>query len=183
VALFTIGTTTSYGRMRADMAPEQVRAAGIYLNGGSRRGWKRRLSTLLQTPETTISAWSTCSAGNARPIPGVAAVAIKFLVAMMREELMVTAHPGQAAAALSERVAALLRQAHPFSGRKPDERPITVETPGWPAGVIQPPPGLGLQPPESDPIAAPEPEEAGSEIPFGFRGPAAGSGGRPGSSA
>jgi hypothetical protein len=165
--------------MRADMTPEQVRAAGVYLNGGRRRGWKRRLSALLDTPETTIAAWSTRSAGNARPIPGVAAVAIKLLVAMMRQELMVAAHPGRAGDALSERVTALLQHPQPFAR---EERPITIETPGWSAGTIQPAPWLGIQPPESHVATAPEADQTGTAIPFGLKGPGSRSG-RPGSSA
>jgi hypothetical protein len=119
--------------MRADLTPEQVRAAGIYLNGGRRRGWKLRLAALLDTPQTTIAAWSTRSAGNARPIPGVAAVAIKLLVAMMRQELMVTAHPGQAGDAMAERLMALLGQPPPLA----DERPITVENLDRPVSSVQ----------------------------------------------
>jgi hypothetical protein len=173
--------------MRADMTPEQVRAAGIYLNSGRRRGWKRRLSALLDTPEATISAWSTRSAGNARPIPGVAAVAIKLLVAMMRQELMVTAHPGQAGEAMAERLMALLGQPQPFAA---DERPITVENLGRPSGSVQRAPLLGIKRPGERPeqfvepraAAAPENDdrpEAG--IPLGI-GPGERSG-RPGSSA
>jgi hypothetical protein len=166
--------------MRADMTPEQVRAAGIYLNGGRRRGWKQRLSALLETPEATIAAWSTRSAGNARPIPGVAAVAIKLLVAMMRQELMVTAHPGQAGDALSERVTALLRHPQPFAR---EERPITIGGPGWPAETIQPAPWLGIQPPESRSATTSGLDQPGSSIPFGIKGRGSRSGGRPGSSA
>jgi hypothetical protein len=110
--------------MRADMTPEEVRAAGIYLNGGRRRGWKRRLSALLETPEATISAWATRSAGNARPIPGVAAVALKLLVAMLRQELFTTAQPSQAVDALTERILALTRQPELFP--RP-ERPYEIE--------------------------------------------------------
>jgi hypothetical protein len=109
--------------MRADMTPEEVRAAGIYLNGGRPRGWKRRLSALLDTPEATISAWATRSAGNARPIPGVAAVAIKLLVAMLRQEFSTTAHPSQAVDALTERIMALTRERELF----PRERPFEIE--------------------------------------------------------
>jgi hypothetical protein len=127
--------------MRADLTPEQVRAAGIYLNGGRRRGWKLRLAALLDTPQTTIAAWSTRSAGNARPIPGVAAVAIKLLVAMMRQELMVTAHPGQAGDAMAERLMALLGQPPPLA----DERPITVENLDRPAGSVQRTPLRGIK--------------------------------------
>jgi hypothetical protein len=130
--------------MRADMTPEQVRAAGIYLNGGRRRGWKQRLAGLLDTPQATISAWSTRSQGNARPIPGVAAVAIKLLVAMMRQELMVTAHPDQAGKAVAERLMILLGQPQPVAA---DERPITVENLRRPAGAVQRAPLLGVKPP------------------------------------
>jgi hypothetical protein len=166
--------------MRADMTPEQVRAAGIYLNGGHRRGWKQRLSALLETPEATIAAWSTRSAGNARPIPGVAAVAIKLLVAMMRQELMVTAHPSQAGDALSERVTALLR--HPQPSLR-EARSITIENSGWLAGDIQPAPWLCIEPAESCPATAPDLDQPGRRIPFGFKDPGSRSGGRPGSSA
>jgi hypothetical protein len=166
--------------MRADMSPEQVRAAGIYLNGGRRRGWKQRLSALLETPEATIAAWSTRSAGNARPLPGVAAVAIKLLVAMMRQELMITAHPSQAGDALSERVTALLRHPQPFAR---EGRPITIESPGWPTDKIQPAPWLGIQPPEPRATTVPELDQPGSSIPFGIKGSGSRSGGRPGSSA
>jgi hypothetical protein len=155
--------------MRADMSPEQVRAAGIYLNGGRRRGWKRRLSALLDTPQATIAAWSTRSAGNARPIPGVAAVAIKLLVAMMRQELMVTAQPGQARDAMAERLMALLGQPQPFVG---DDRPITVPRPaGRPQQLVEP-----------RAVRAPEHDPQGSSMPFGIEDPGARSG-RPGSSA
>src|SRR5918999_888301 len=110
--------------MRADMTPEAVRTAGIYLNGGRRRGWKRRLSALLDTPEATISAWATRSAGNARPIPGVAAVAIKLLVAMLRQELFTSAQPSQAVDALTERILALTRERELFPSR---EQPFEIE--------------------------------------------------------
>src|SRR5918995_1306638 len=110
--------------MRADMTPEEVRAAGIYLNGGRRRGWKRRLSALLDTPEATISAWATRSAGNARPIPGVAAVAVKLLVAMLRQEFLTTAHPSQAVDVLSELVLGLTRERELFPRR---EQPFEIE--------------------------------------------------------
>jgi hypothetical protein len=173
--------------MRAEMSPEQVRAAGIYLNGGRRRGWKRRLSALLDTPQATIAAWSTRSAGNARPIPGVAAVAIKLLVAMMRQELMVTAHPGQAGDAMAERLMALLGQPQPLAG---DDRPITVENVGRPAASIQPAPVLGVKHPagrrqqlvEPRAVHAPEHDRQGGAMPLSIGDPAARSG-RPGSSA
>ena len=159
--------------MRADLTPEQVRAAGIYLNGGRRRGWKRRLSALLATPQATISAWSTRSAGNARPIPGVAAVAIKLLVAMMRQELMVTAHPGQAGEAMAERLMAVLGQPQPLAA---DERPITVESLGRPSGSVQRAPLLGIKRPrvrqeqlvEPRAAGAPEHDRPDSPIPLGI---------------
>jgi hypothetical protein len=142
--------------MRADLTPEQVRAAGIYLNGGRRRGWKQRLAGLLATPQATISAWSTRSAGNARPIPGVAAVAIKLLVAMMRQELMVTAHPDQAGKAVAERLMLLLGQPQPAAA---DERPITVG--------VQRARLLGVKPVARDEqLEAPKPDRPAS-IPLG----------------
>jgi len=171
--------------MRADMTPEQVRAAGIYLNGGRRRGWKQRLAALLDTPVATISAWSTRSPGNARPIPGVAAVAIKLLVAMMRQELMVSARPDEAGAAMAERLSTLLAQPQPLAA---DERTITVvETLGRPAASVQRAPLLGIKRPRGGPEHRIDPEAAGAEhapegaLPLGIdpRSP----GGRPRSSA
>jgi hypothetical protein len=160
--------------MRADMTPEQVRAAGIYLNGGRRRGWKRRLSALIDTPQATISAWSTRSAGNARPIPGVAAVAIKLLVAMMRQELMVTAQPGRAGEAMSERLMALLGQPQPLAG---DDRPITVENLSRPVSSVQPTGLLGIRRPGqvAEPRAptASERDPPDSPIPLGIEEPGA----------
>jgi hypothetical protein len=171
--------------MRADMTPEQVRAAGIYLNGGRRRGWKRRLSGLLDTPLATISAWSTRSAGNARPIPGVAAVAIKLLVAMMRQELMVTAHPGQAGDAVAERLRTLLGQPQPMAA---DERPITVEN-LRPSGSVQRAPLLGIKQPRAQAEPLVEPGAASVvgrerlEARLPLRADRGGRGGRPRSSA
>jgi hypothetical protein len=183
VALFQIGATTHRRSMRADMTPEQVRAAGIYLNGGRRRGWKQRLAALLDTPQTTISAWSTRSPGNARPIPGVAAVAIKLLVAMMRQELMVTAHPDRAGDAMAARLTALLAQPQPVAV---DERPITVENLGRPGASVQRAPLLGIKRPRArrqrvEPAAAGTPEcpPEGSMLGIDPRSP----GGRPRSSA
>lgn len=173
--------------MRADMTPEQVRAAGIYLNGGRRRGWKQRLAGLLDTPQATISAWSTRSAGNARPIPGVAAVTIKLLVAMMRQELMVTAHPEQACAAVAERLLMVLGQPQPVPA---DERPITVEDFRRPSGSVQRAPLLGVKRPGGpqgqlvEPHAAAAPEGGDrpeATLPLGI-GPCERRG-RPGSSA
>lgn len=187
MALFAIGATTYRRSMRADMAPEDVRAAGIYLNGGRRRGWKRRLSALLDTPEATIAAWSTRSAGNARSIPGVAAVAIKLLVAMMRQELMATAHPALAGDAMAERLGALLRQPQPFAT---DQRPITIESPSRPAGSVQRAPLLGIQRPgrhpkqqvEGDTVRSPEDDGPETTLPLGLKPPGPRSG-RAGSSA
>jgi hypothetical protein len=188
VALFQVGATTYRRSMRADMSPEQVRATGIYLNGGRRRGWKRRLAALLDTPPATIAAWSTRSAGNARPIPGVAAVAIKLLVAMMRQELMVTAHPGQAGEAMAERLMALLGQPQPFAA---DERPITLDNLSRPPSSVQRAPLLGIKRPGPrpeqpvEPRAVPVPDQP-SPIPLGVE-PGVRAGrprtGRPGSSA
>jgi hypothetical protein len=164
--------------MRADMTPEEVRAAGVYLNGGRRRGWKQRLSELLGTPEATISAWSTRSPGNARPIPGVATVAIRLLMAMMRHELMTTAHPGQAGDALARRVAALLR--HP--DQEVRERSITIEAPasGLPAAQpTLPPPGQPRPAPQQWRLTIDQPGDA--PLPFGIK--QGRGGGRPGSSA
>jgi hypothetical protein len=145
--------------MRADMTPEEVRAAGIYLNGGRRRGWKRRLSALLDTPEATISAWATRSAGNARPIPGVAAVALRLLVAMLRHELFTTARPSEAVDALTERILALTRERELFPRR---EQPFEIERiePTYPAmpGGNTPPPAKWLGIKGARPRAAPKAE-------------------------
>jgi hypothetical protein len=171
--------------MRADMSPEQVRAAGIYLNGGRRRGWKRRLGALLDTPLATIAAWSTRSAGNARPIPGVAAVAIKLLVAMMRQELMITAHPRQAGDAVAERLRTLLGQPQPTAA---DERPITVEN-LRPPGSVQRAPLLAIKQPRAPTEQLVEPRAGRAvgrerlEAPVPPRTVRGGRGGRPGSSA
>ncbi len=145
--------------MRADMTPEEVRAAGVYLNGGRRRGWKRRLSALLDTPEATVTGWSTRSRGNARPISGAAAVAIKLLVAMMRQELMVTAHPSQAGDALFERAMALLCRSDPSMR---GERPITIERTG------QSPPAVLPMPPQR---GRPRPAAPGDPLRLGIQNP------------
>lgn len=127
--------------MRAGLTPEDVRAAGIYLNGGRRRGWRKRLAELLNTPEATIAAWATRSAGNARPIPGVAAVAIRLLVALLRHELMLTAAPERAAEALAARLSALTGPAELFPPRR--ELPVQL-------GAAEPPvvlpPATGVAP-------------------------------------
>lgn len=128
--------------MRAGLTPDDVRAAGIYLNGGRRRGWKKRLAELLDTPEATVAAWATRSAGNARPIPGVAAVAIRLLVALLRHELMTTAAPERAAEALATRLSALTRQPELFPSRR--ELPIEL---GRPEPPVVLPPGSGIAPP------------------------------------
>jgi len=108
-------------------------------------------------------------------------VAIKLLVAMMRQELMVTAHPDQACDAVAERLKALLAQPQPFVA---DDRPITVESLGRPAASVQRTPLLGIRRPEQqvEPGAASAAEHAPPEtpIPLGIRPR---SGGRPGSSA
>lgn len=172
--------------MRADMTPEEVRAAGIYLNGGRRRGWKRRLSALLDTSEATISAWATRSPGNARPISGVASVAIKLLVAMMRQELMATAHPSQAGDALLERVAALLRRPDPLMR---GERPITIEAPAPSPPAAQPArlQRAQIQPGQPEPaqwLGIQNPRSPDRPLPFGLKPGRGGSrDGQPGSSA
>ena len=71
--------------MRSVITPEQLRAVGLYLNGGRRRGWRKRLSLLLDTPEATIASWATRSPGNTRSIPGSTVVALKLLVGMVRQ--------------------------------------------------------------------------------------------------
>jgi hypothetical protein len=150
--------------MRADMTPEEVRAAGIYLNGGRRRGWKRRLSALLDTPEATISAWATRSAGNARPIPGVAAVALKLLAAMLRQEFSTTAQPNQAVDALTERILALIREPELFPRRKRqfEIEPIERKLPAM--GGAPPPPAkwLGIKGARSR--TAPQAEDMGAAL-------------------
>jgi len=172
--------------MRADMTPEEVRAAGVYLNGGRRRGWKRRLSALLGTPEATVSAWSTRSRGNARPISGAATVAIKLLVAMMRQELMATAHPNQAGEALFERVMALVSRSDPSMR---GERSITIERTGQnPPAVLPIPPQPGRPRPAapSDPLrrGIQNPRKTGTALPLGAKHRGGGSrSGQPGSSA
>jgi hypothetical protein len=150
--------------MRADMTPEEVRAAGIYLNGGRRRGWKRRLSALLHTPEATISAWATRSAGNARPIPGVAAVAVKLLVAMLRQEFLTTAHPSQAVDALSELVLGLTRERELFPRR---EQPFEIERierklPAMGGTTPQPAKWLGIK--SAPPRTAPQAEDLAAAL-------------------
>lgn len=123
--------------MRAAMTPEELRAAGVYLNAGRRRGWKKRLSLLLNTPEATISAWATRSPGNARPIPGVAATAVKLLTALVRQEVAARGDLAAAAQALVEQVAALTR------------RPEPLPAPAQPILRLDP------VPPERPPLAVP----------------------------
>jgi len=172
--------------MRADMTPEEVRAAGILLNGGRRRGWKRRLSALLDTPEATVTGWSTRSRGNARPISGAAAVAIKLLVAMMRQELMVTAHPNQAGDALFERVMTLVCRSDPSMR---GERSITIERTGQnlPAFLPMPPqPGLHRPAAPADPLrrGIQSPRKSDNPLPLGGKPGGGGTrSGQPGSSA
>ena len=93
--------------MRPGLTPEQFRAAGIYLNGGRKRGWRKHLARLLCTPEATIAAWASRSPSNARSIPGTAAVAIRLLVVMLRQHEMVERNPVRASAILAEQVSAL----------------------------------------------------------------------------
>lgn len=172
--------------MRADMTPEEVRAAGIYLNGGRRRGWKRRLSALLATPEATISAWATRSAGNARSVPGVAAVAIRLLVAMLRQEFMSTADPVRAVDALTERTLALIGERELFPTRK---RPFDIGRveQDLPAMAATPPPAKWLGIKNARPRAAKaQAEQPAAPDPLMFaikRRPGGSRSGRPGSSA
>ncbi|HEX2256083.1 MAG TPA: hypothetical protein VHG92_05150 [Afifellaceae bacterium] len=92
---------------RGEMAPEELRAIGVSLNAGRRRGWKKRLALLLSTPETTIAAWASRSPGNARPIPGAAALAVRLLVDLLRQAMIAGSDRRMAAEALIARVAAL----------------------------------------------------------------------------
>lgn len=121
--------------MRAGMTAEEVRAAGVYLNGGRRRGWRRHLAHLLGTPETTVSTWATRTRSNARPIPGVAVVAIKLLVAMYRQELAAGPDVAGVAARFAERVAEITRQPEMFPQQGV---PLQVPTP-LPPPIVSPP--------------------------------------------
>lgn len=97
------------GPTRARMTPEEFCAAGVHLNAGRRRGWRKRLALLLNTPETTIAAWATRSVGNARPIPGVTAVAVRLMVELADREMVARGDLAAATQAVLDRVLALVR--------------------------------------------------------------------------
>ena len=90
--------------MRPGLTVDQFRAAGVYLNGGRKRGWRKRIARLLNTPEATIAAWASRSPSNMRPIPGAAAVAIKLLVAMLRQREVSERNLPRAAEIVTEQV-------------------------------------------------------------------------------
>ena len=94
--------------MRPGLTVDQFRAAGVYLNGGRKRGWRKHIAQLLNTPEATIAAWASRSPSNTRPIPGAAAVAIKLLVAMLRQRQVSERNLSHAAEIVTEQVLALL---------------------------------------------------------------------------
>ena len=94
--------------MRSAITPEQFRAAGIYLNGGRRKGWRKRVALLLDTPESTIASWATRSAGNARSIPGSTVVALKLLVAMVRQRELADGDLRTAVHLVADQVGALI---------------------------------------------------------------------------
>jgi hypothetical protein len=124
---------------RGAMAPEELRAAGIVLNGGRRRGWKKRLAQLLSTPETTIAAWASRSPGNARPVPGAVAVAVRLMADLLHQAMTEGLDRTAAAQALLQRVAALDRAA-----------------PGWPQ--MQPSAVLEATRPAAEASRPPPPE-------------------------
>jgi hypothetical protein len=124
---------------RGAMAPEELCAAGNMLNGGRRRGWKKRLAQLLSTPETTIAAWASRSPGNARPVPGAVAVAVRLMADTLRQTMAQGLDHPAAAQALLQRVAALDRAA-----------------PGWPQ--MQPSAVLEATRPAAEASRPPPPE-------------------------
>lgn len=95
--------------MRPSLTPEEFRAAGIYLNAGRRRGWRKRLAQLLNTPEATIAAWASRTPGNARSIPGAVAVALRLLVIMVRQKELSEGDLPLAARVVTDQVLMLLR--------------------------------------------------------------------------
>ena len=95
--------------MRPSLTPEEFRAAGIYLNAGRRRGWRKRLAQLLHTPEATIAAWASRTPGNARSIPGSVAVALRLLVVMVRQKELSEGNLPLAAQVVTDQVLMLLR--------------------------------------------------------------------------
>lgn len=111
--------------MRPVITPEQFRAAGIYLNGGHRRGWRKRLARLLDTPETTIASWASRTPGNARSIPGSTVVALKLLVTMVRQYQLTEGDLPIAARIVSDQVLELVSA--------PDCLPTVTDLPPPPA--------------------------------------------------
>jgi hypothetical protein len=107
--------------MRPVISPEQFRAAGIYLNGGQRRGWRKRLAQLLDTPETTIASWASRTPSNARSIPGSTVVALKLLVTMVRQCQLTEGDLRIAARIVSEQVLELVGA--------PDSLPTVTDLP------------------------------------------------------
>ena len=125
--------------MRSNLTPEEFRAAGIYLNVGRRRGWRKHLAVLLATPEPTIASWASRTPANARSIPGSTAVALKLLVAMLRQKELAEGNLLHAAQVVTDQVLALLRVAdfvpppHEALQRRPErirERPPPGPHPG-----------------------------------------------------
>lgn len=107
--------------MRSVITPEQLRAAGLYVNGGRKRGWRKRLSVLLDTPESTIASWATRSPGNTRSIPGSTVVALKLLVGMVRQRELADGSLPSAVDTVTEQVLTLLSA--------PDCLPTVTELP------------------------------------------------------
>ncbi len=123
--------------MRANLTPEEFRAVGIYLNGGRRRGWRKHLAVLLGTPEPTIAAWASRSPANARSIPGSTAVALRLLVAMLRQKELAEGNLLRAAQVLTEQVLALLQVPDfippPYETLRPRPRRIREQPPPGPS--------------------------------------------------
>lgn len=131
------------------MAPEELRASGMYINGGRRRGWKKRLAELLATPETTIAAWASRSPGNTRPIPGAVAVAVRLMADIVRQAAAEGASPHEAARMLAARIAAL--------GRAPAGGPPQLTVPAG-AQPARPAAETSLLPPPADSILVEPPQ-------------------------
>ena len=128
--------------MRPGLPVDQFRAAGIYLNGGRKRGWRKRIARLLNTPEATIAAWASQTPSNARPIPGAAAVAVKLLVAMLQRRETAERNLSHAAEIVTGQVLALLHlpevvlpetetleHAHRLPARMKPEQKVTPSSP------------------------------------------------------
>ena len=108
--------------MRPGLTVDQFRAAGIYLNGGRKRGWRKRIARLLKTPEATIAAWASRSPSNARPIPGAAAVAIKLLMVMLQQREISERNLVRAAEIVTEQVLTMVQL--PDFARPPAHIPL-----------------------------------------------------------